>query len=154
MHVFSSSCSGSPTSNPHPQPPSAHLPVYVLFNVASALSDVEALQQRCKRSENSHSWRSMCLSPNLFSLSLGGAMGPPAFHIASNISWRELLQGLETSGKGARGRSFMTLQQLPCSVLISSWKSCLVFFFMIDSQAPISAEMTKNSPSWFHKENL
>lgn len=27
-----------------------------------------------------------------------------------------------------------------CSALIISWKSCLVFFFMMDSQAPISAQ--------------
>ena len=30
-----------------------HLPVYVLFNVAGALPDVEPLQQRCKESEES-----------------------------------------------------------------------------------------------------
>lgn len=31
-------------------------------------------------------------------------------------------------------------QHSQCSALIISWKSCLVFFFMMDSQAPISAE--------------
>lgn len=31
-------------------------------------------------------------------------------------------------------------QHSQCSALIISWKSCFVFFFMMDSQAPISAE--------------
>lgn len=32
-----------------------------------------------------------------------------------------------------------------CSVLISSWKSCLVFFFIMDSQAPMSTQPREQS---------
>lgn len=43
---------------------------------------------------------------------------------------------METGVAQPRGRD----QHSQCSALIISWKSCLVFFFMMDSQAPISAE--------------
>lgn len=79
---------GSQLHSQRPRPP-AHLPVDVLFNVAGALPDVEALQQCCEESEESQLLRSSLaaaiyadrhLSPHL---SLhpwgGGCKGPQDF---------------------------------------------------------------------------
>lgn len=79
-----------PSSQLHSQHPRlpAHLPVDVLFNVARALPDVEALQQRCEESEESQLLGSslataICadghLSPHLSLHPWGGVKGPQDF---------------------------------------------------------------------------
>lgn len=100
-----------------------------------------------------------CLSPHL-PQSLGWVTEPQDFyqeaaaHTAS-IGQKEpegISGGWEgAGGEGSRspGRGRAGPPQLPCSVLMSSWKSCLVFFFMMDSQAPISADKTKKQADVF-----
>lgn len=67
-------------------PPPAHLPVYVFFDVAGALPDVEALQQRCEKQRRARYRGSCsavalcvngCLSLNLSPSLLGGRLRDP-----------------------------------------------------------------------------
>lgn len=97
----------------------------------------------------------MSVSPSL-SPSLGWVKGPPGLLAGTSIPHSQcqlerarehLLRvgGAGSWGSRSVGSSTARLWQLPCSVLISSWKSCLVFFFMMDSQAPISAGWIKGA---------
>lgn len=65
-----------------PRPP-AHLPVYVFFDVAGALPDVEALQQRCEEAEEGplRQRQLSCCQQHLpiFLHAWGEVKGPPDF---------------------------------------------------------------------------